>query len=81
MQELLASAPKHDPEAVRVTFVTAFFWYRSDLAMEVVNQDERWKQAKLAFITQIGAWYYYCGSEAAKVLLRPFSPQKQVVTN
>ena len=47
-----------------MSFVTAFFWARSDLAMDVIDEvietDGHWKNAKLGFITQIGAWYYYC---------------------
>lgn len=65
MVQLLSKAPRRHG-AIRVTFVTAFFWARSDLAMDVIDEvidadgDGHWKNAKLGFITQIGAWYYYC---------------------
>ena len=42
---------------IRITFVTSFFWYRAELALEVVDADVAWKAAKVAVVLQVGAWY------------------------
>ncbi|CAL1160558.1 unnamed protein product, partial [Cladocopium goreaui] len=79
MVQLLSKAPRRHG-AIRVTFVTAFFWARSDLAMDVIDEvidadgDGHWKNAKLGFITQIGAWYYYCSK-----LKFSYCPRKELI--
>jgi len=44
-------------DVIRITFVTSFFWYRAELALEVVDADVAWKAAKVAVVLQVGAWY------------------------
>ena len=58
-----ADAPAHGPGSIRITFITAFFWYRADLAMEVAAADPAWKNAELGVVAQIGAWYMLLGQQ------------------
>ena len=42
------------------TVQQGFFWYRTELALEVVNADVPWANARVAVVTQVGAWYNVC---------------------
>ncbi|CAL1174272.1 unnamed protein product [Cladocopium goreaui] len=60
MGAMFEDAPAHSTDVIRITFVTSFFWYRAELALEVVDADVAWKAAKVAVVLQVGAWYMYC---------------------
>lgn len=58
--DLLAKAPSYDGSKIRLTFVLSFFWDRSGLALEVVNEATAWAASDVYFMTQVGAWYNVC---------------------
>ncbi|CAJ1392982.1 unnamed protein product [Effrenium voratum] len=60
IETLLAQAPAYSPTAVRITMFISFFWYRTELALQVVEADTKWSAAKLGVVTQVGAWYNVC---------------------
>ena len=41
--------------------------YRTDLALEVVQNDVAWAAAKVGVVTQVGAWYNVCSVTKAAV--------------
>ncbi|CAJ1440497.1 unnamed protein product, partial [Effrenium voratum] len=60
-QELLLRAPAYSSTAVRVTVLVSLFWYRTELALEVLREDLGWGvEAQVALIVQVGSWYSVC---------------------
>lgn len=52
----------------------SFFWYRTELALELVNADVPWAAARVALVTQVGAWYNVCS-----VTKEDYCPRKELL--
>ena len=74
VEELFAKAPSYSPSAIRITIFISFFWYRTELALDVVQEDEKWKDAQVAVVTQVGAWYNVCA-----VTKEDYCPRKELL--
>ena len=56
---------KKRQDVIRISFVTSFFWYRAELAVQVVDADVAWRAAKVNVVLQVGAWYMWPGGTGA----------------
>eukprot|EP00931_Biecheleriopsis_adriatica_P044550 TRINITY_DN2548_c0_g1_i2.p1 TRINITY_DN2548_c0_g1~~TRINITY_DN2548_c0_g1_i2.p1 ORF type:complete len:920 (-),score=162.36 TRINITY_DN2548_c0_g1_i2:51-2810(-) len=58
----LALAPSYDKNKIRVTMFLSFFWRRTHIAADLVEADQAWAAADVAFVAQVCAWYLVCNA-------------------
>ena len=59
-KDMFSKVPAHDSQSIRLTFFASFFWKRTELALQLIEEDTVWKMAHFGLVTQIGAWYKNC---------------------
>lgn len=59
-KDMFSKVPAHDSQSIQLTFFTSFFWKRTELALQLIEEDTVWKMANFGLVTQIGAWYKNC---------------------
>lgn len=74
VEELFSKAPAYSPTAIRIAIFISSFWYRTELALELLEEDSRWTDAEVAVVTQVGAWYNVCA-----VTKEDYCPRKELL--
>eukprot|EP00913_Durusdinium_trenchii_P018386 g17271.t1 len=52
IEALFAQAPAYSSSGVRITMFISFFWYRTELALELIAEDALWSAARVGVVTQ-----------------------------
>lgn len=74
IEALFAQAPAYSSSGVRITMFISFFWYRTELALELIAEDALWSAARVGVVTQVGAWYNVCS-----VTKEEYCPRKELL--
>jgi len=55
-----AGLPEHAPDVLRITIFCWWFWDTTPLILDLVEADQHWKDADVAMVVQVSAWYTIC---------------------
>jgi len=70
MERQFAKAPAFVPNSIRVTTVLSQYLVSSEMVLTAVGRTNTWRDAKVVFSVQNGAWYIICGIKNEKACNR-----------